>query len=320
MSLPQRKGGPQTPDPGSAAPTNRRLRLGHVRAVFRLLSEVRDVGLSPLAWRRHMLAGLLRLVDASTGVAAEIAVPRRPGNPRLLGTVIAGVNDRRLVAVYRSVLERGGFGLDMRPDGHAGRSSATFTRTRQQIAEQRAWRQRPDLDPWRALDCEFFLCSSQALPVRGGAHLIVLTRPARKRPFDELDRRIIALFHAELGRLWLRSDADDDAELPPQLQRTLELLLDGLSEPEIVARLGLSPHTVHDHVKRLYRHFRVNSRAQLLAGLRHRLQGGAPRLCLGLLTGEDDQRFDAVEIAGADTSYGKLTARPAAPGLRVARG
>lgn len=320
MALPQRSCGLRTPDQGSIAPSTRRLTLGHVRAVFRLLWQVRDAGWSPLAWRRHMLAGLLRLVDAGTGVATEVVLPRRPGNPRLLGTVIAGVSDRRLIAIYRSVLERGGFGLDMCPAGPGGRASATFTRTRRQLAEQRAWRQRPDLDPWRALDCEYFLCSSQALPAAGGAHLIVLTRPARRRPFDELDRRIVALFHAELGRLWRSSDTGADAALAPQLQRTLELLLDGSSEGEVVARLGLSPHTVHDHVKRLYRHFRVNSRAQLLARLRCSLQVGAPRLCLGLLTGEDDQRFDVVEIVDAGSGRETLTTRPAAPAARAARG
>jgi DNA-binding NarL/FixJ family response regulator len=39
----------------------------------------------------------------------------------------------------------------------------------------------------------------------------------------------------------------------------------GRSEKEVAAALRLSPHTVHDHVKALYRHFGVHSRSELLA-------------------------------------------------------
>jgi DNA-binding CsgD family transcriptional regulator len=42
-------------------------------------------------------------------------------------------------------------------------------------------------------------------------------------------------------------------------------LLEGHSEKEVATSLFLSPHTVHDHVKFLYRHFGVTSRAELLA-------------------------------------------------------
>ena len=53
--------------------------------------------------------------------------------------------------------------------------------------------------------------------------------------------------------------------LPPRAREVLDLLLQGLSEKEIAARLGLRPSTVHDHVKRLYAHFGVGSRAELMA-------------------------------------------------------
>lgn len=53
--------------------------------------------------------------------------------------------------------------------------------------------------------------------------------------------------------------------LSPRMQQTLECLLAGASEKEVAAKLGLSSHTVHDYVKKLYRHFKVSSRAELLA-------------------------------------------------------
>jgi DNA-binding NtrC family response regulator len=53
--------------------------------------------------------------------------------------------------------------------------------------------------------------------------------------------------------------------LSPRMRQTLEHLLAGASEKEVAVQLGLSSHTVHDYVKKLYRHFGVSSRAELLA-------------------------------------------------------
>jgi DNA-binding CsgD family transcriptional regulator/PAS domain-containing protein len=55
------------------------------------------------------------------------------------------------------------------------------------------------------------------------------------------------------------------AALPPRLRQVLDRLLAGDSEKQIATRIGLSPHTVHDHVKRLYRTLDVNARSELLA-------------------------------------------------------
>jgi LuxR family maltose regulon positive regulatory protein/serine/threonine-protein kinase PknK len=45
----------------------------------------------------------------------------------------------------------------------------------------------------------------------------------------------------------------------------LHLLLRGMSEKEVARELGVSSHTVHTHVKKLYTQFNVSSRGELLA-------------------------------------------------------
>ena len=55
------------------------------------------------------------------------------------------------------------------------------------------------------------------------------------------------------------------APLSPRLQQTLCLLLSGGSEKEIAGELGLAASTVHQYVVALYRHFEVQSRAELMA-------------------------------------------------------
>ena len=60
--------------------------------------------------------------------------------------------------------------------------------------------------------------------------------------------------------------AEPDHEgLSPRLRQTLGCLLEGHSEKEIADRLRLSATTIHQYVTALYRHFGVQSRAQLMA-------------------------------------------------------
>ena len=48
-------------------------------------------------------------------------------------------------------------------------------------------------------------------------------------------------------------------------QRVFDELLSGLPEKAIARRLRLSTHTVHNHIRAIFRHYEVHSRAELLA-------------------------------------------------------
>ena len=69
--------------------------------------------------------------------------------------------------------------------------------------------------------------------------------------------------------------------LTNRMRQILHQLLDGRSEKEVAQALGISPHTVHIHVTRMYSRLRVTSRAELFAlayrgGLMHDLLGAGP--------------------------------------------
>lgn len=53
--------------------------------------------------------------------------------------------------------------------------------------------------------------------------------------------------------------------LPKRQREVLALLMRGLSLKEVAKRLGISPHTVNDYTKALYRRFQVSGRSELLA-------------------------------------------------------
>ena len=57
-------------------------------------------------------------------------------------------------------------------------------------------------------------------------------------------------------------------DFTPRQREVLHLLLQGHLVKQIARRLGLSPHTVEDHLKTLYRKTGVNSHQELIAALR----------------------------------------------------
>ena len=58
---------------------------------------------------------------------------------------------------------------------------------------------------------------------------------------------------------------DQSRGLSKRMIDTLQHLLAGDSEKEVASKLGLSKHTVHIHVKNLYKRLGVCSRAELMA-------------------------------------------------------
>jgi DNA-binding NarL/FixJ family response regulator len=105
-------------------------------------------------------------------------------------------------------------------------------------------------------------------------------RSAGDPPFSTEDRKLSALILRAAAPVIDREmfDVLDGLDQPVKPQSPLEgrelserqrdvliLLLRGHSEKEVARDLGVSTHTVHTHVKRLYTEFDVSSRGELLA-------------------------------------------------------
>lgn len=111
-----------------------------------------------------------------------------------------------------------------------------------------------------------------------------LRDPSIAPPAGANDERLVTLSHVLRDCHTLRQSYGagniDGIRLRYQLSRrrkdVLALLLFGLQEKEIGIRLGLSRHTVHEHVKRLYRDMLVSTRAELMAKFLHEEFGELP--------------------------------------------
>lgn len=78
---------------------------------------------------------------------------------------------------------------------------------------------------------------------------------------DESTRRAISPTNGHPLRI-------DDKLSPPQVE-VLKLIAEGLTEEEAAIKTGRSYHTVHNHVRAIYRIYGVHSRGALLLGLKN---------------------------------------------------
>ena len=117
------------------------------------------------------------------------------------------------------------------------------------------------------------IASQVRVPGTSNCMLLAFARDEQARPFEHRQRRLLALFHQELARLWVTPVLGalpqwDRDVLSPRLRQVLDMLVRGADEKAIARSLGRSPHPVHNHVRILYRRLGVKSRAELLAGAR----------------------------------------------------
>jgi DNA-binding CsgD family transcriptional regulator len=95
---------------------------------------------------------------------------------------------------------------------------------------------------------------------------IGVTREVSDPPFSDEDQNLLELFHEQLAlRDRARRQPEDGPRLTPRESDVLRCLLAGAAEKAVAADLGISPQTVHTHVKSIYSAYGVSSRAELLA-------------------------------------------------------
>ncbi len=141
---------------------------------------------------------------------------------------------------------------------------------RQELIPNHEWSQCEERSIRNELLQDELILSSQ--PWQGPiSHVFSINRAANDVPFTLADRNLVRLVHEELGMLFelklqmTTANETIPSDLSPRLQTVLICLLSGEGEKQIAARTGLSSHTVHDHVRSLYRKFDVRSRSELFA-------------------------------------------------------
>jgi DNA-binding CsgD family transcriptional regulator len=249
---------------------SRLLRLRDVRSATRLVAECRDLAYDPDGWRGRAFEGLQQIFGARLVAGGELRWQRPAGPIEPMHPMQCGFTPSDVERYFLPYLREHG------PDGDVlfGRlktiAGRHVTRTRKQLLTDSIWyRSSTYADFYRVNGMDHCVGSLYEF---GPAQVsqIGLHRVAGDPAFSERERRLLHFFHAELGRLIgpVLVPADDifsPTRLPDRVRETLQYLLEGDSEKQVAARMSLSRVTVHQYVTALYRHYRVTSRAELLA-------------------------------------------------------
>jgi DNA-binding CsgD family transcriptional regulator len=251
------------PRPKPAAQPPARLKLSSVRRAFRLIGEVRELGQDPHAWRMHLVRKLCKLISAEVVVASEFhfLASRTPGVMRVVdlgwGSDVEG-------NVWEIRTER----EDATPESYKVTAEAPAAAAPPQADENVPVPVRPAQPVYGGT---YFVMSQVQVPHANAIDRLAAHRIHGQAVFTPPEHRLLRLIHVELGRLWrreaIRRAGDPKNALPPRMKQTLDELLSGASEKQIAAKLGISPHTVHNYVKALHQRFEVSSRGELLAKL-----------------------------------------------------
>lgn len=250
------------------------LRLIDLRAVFHLVGECRELGDDPTRWRLHLGAGLGCLTGCGMSLAAELA-GCSSGFRRDLGTAVWGWENgydrpawlRMLATFQKNPLYNPLMNAYLSSDAHATNTCLA----RKDLLTDDEWHRQEDyLALHRSVGVdETLVCFARIAGTKNEVSEVFVCRDIGERDFSPRDKAIVqeAVAHVAplVGGPLARFADPSPADLPPRSRLVLRCLLEGDSDKRLVARLGLTRNTVNQHVKVIFRHFGVRSRAELLA-------------------------------------------------------
>ena len=246
-----------------------RVKPRDIRAAYRLIGECRDLGADADAWQKRLLEGLCAFLDAQVGISGNM---RRfgAGDAESLGSIRIGWPDEQAERLWLDYATN--VPVERTPEYPAlvGKHDRLVTRTRDQLWGREAWyRSRTYNERHKRVGIDDYIISVQRLPFGDMWHSLWIHRAIGRPGFNRRDWWIVRCVHEEIGRQIgnaLASPAEPKlSDLTPRRREVLTGLLEGLTENDLAAQLGIGRATVHEHVMAIYRHFQVGSRAELMA-------------------------------------------------------
>ncbi|MFT3784963.1 MAG: helix-turn-helix transcriptional regulator [Tepidisphaeraceae bacterium] len=238
-----------------------------VAQVIRLLGDL-IVSNEPLPARRNaLLEGLARIIDADVWLWARSRVDEN-NQPAMWEMLDGGHASEAERSRFMSALNDSSYSEFCLPQL---RSSPLTTCTIDQLYPPTDPEAGPIYRKWvKATQLPDMLASLYSLQPGVFSAIVLYRRPGRPQHFGDRER---ALVHLVCGQIsWLhRSEADVPGNSPllldltPREREVLLYLLSGDARKAIARKMGLSPHTVAGHVKRIYRQFGVNGQTALLS-------------------------------------------------------
>lgn len=251
------------------------LRAAEVRQILGIVEECRELGDDVHAWRTHAGRRVARLVDADVVMSGELS---GFGTNEIIGlgaTLVGfeqGFNPEGFARSVELLAEDPtcSASVAMREYGLKSRNEDGSSRTRSQLLSDAEWYSSLEYDyVFRTIGINHALWCFARVPgdtaVSAGA---AFARAEGRRDFDGRALTIVHEFQRAIaplvGKALARYGDPSPRELPPRVRSVLRCMLEGDSDRQIAARLGLTRHTVNQYSKQIFKHFGVGSRYALL--------------------------------------------------------
>lgn len=261
----------------------RELRLVDVRAILRIVGELRERADDARLWTSHLLNELSAFLGVTAALAIELNLAGLPHRFDAVGVADLCLGNLEPWEKSRAYFVSAPRAADPLHGPIMRRIGRNFTCRRPEMIGQGEWHRSSTYQELsRPVGIDSWILSSVVQPDRGWRHILYVHRDGGDAEFSDRDGRIVRLIHEELQRLWQEEaawqQADAKEQLPRRWRQTMELLSAGLSEKQVAFRLGLSRHTVHNYVKALHKRLNVGSRAELVAARMARGARHCPRM------------------------------------------
>lgn len=245
-----------------------------VEAAMRLIGECRELWADPDAWRQHLLKELCGLTGNAIGHYAETA-PLRPCRPvQWLVNADCGWRDDGCRAIYMqyAALTADSYnpfpGYDQLLNSIARTGRAAVLRP--ELCDDRAWyRCSFWADFRRPAYNDGFIMSFIENTGAGFCTQLGIHQDPSDPPPNLWTKRMVTFVHDRIAPMIgvaLATERERSGQgLTPRLRQMLDQLLAGDSEKRIARAMGIRPSTAHEYIQKVYRHFEVESRAELMA-------------------------------------------------------
>jgi len=237
------------------------------RAMVRLLGQTVAVEGGHSEKKRFLMKGLADLLNLDAWVWTLGCQNEVGGKHTYVGFQHDGLDEQRFASLLQ-VLEHPEMASIAGPFyAEVGETQLHTTRRRQDMDPSGRAETGEVGDLWRAANIGPIMLSIFPLdPTSISA--IALYRAHRAAPFTEREKQIAHIILEEVSWLHMSGWPEDRGATVPHLsprQRTvLNLILDGQARKQIAANLEIAENTVAGYAKEVYRHFSVNSQAELM--------------------------------------------------------
>jgi DNA-binding CsgD family transcriptional regulator len=253
------------------------VRAADVVRLLRLRDELDDLPAAGDARWRHVMDATCRLFGAVLSASGEGVgfLPGPRGEPRYTGAVESGSLDMAERSHFYRYLQ-GDQCVDPCVRALAAVPARLFTRSREQLCDDAEWYRLEHVNvDRRGARVDAVLFSGYRPDREGEVRMIALHRPwGEGQRYTERDRTLLHLLHRAVAKkVYAAAQTevhgpkrfDPLSVLSPRLAETFALLMQGLPEKQVAARLGVTRNTAHSYVKEIYARLNVESRPELLA-------------------------------------------------------